>query len=238
MEKKGIIYCAYNKINNKRYIGQTIQTLEARKKAHYLKNGCPYFHRALLKYNVEDWDWLILENNLTKDELNEREKFWIAYYDTTNSNNGYNIQTGGLGNTPSQEQIRYARNRFIEQYSKNKPEARKARNIKCVETNEIFKNAAEASRVKGIHHSHICAAARGELKTAGGYHWEWCVDISLFPNAIYCLELDKIYFSYNEARNLDNFSGTFLSRAFKEQGSPCVYAGYTFYKLNDDSSFE
>ena len=84
-----------------------------------------------------------------------------------------------------------------------------------------------------VHHGHITEAANGKLKTAGGYHWQWCIDIKLYPNAIYCLELNKMYLTYNEARNEDHFSGTYLSRAFKEQGSPCVYAGYTFYKIND-----
>ena len=103
----------------------------------------------------------------------------------------------------------------------------------CLETRQIFKTAAEASRQMNIHHGHITEAANGKLKTAGGYHWQWCIDISLYPNAIYCLELDKMYLSYNEAKNEDHFSGTFLSRAFKDQGSPCIYAGYTFYKINN-----
>ena len=84
-----------------------------------------------------------------------------------------------------------------------------------------------------IHHGHIVEVANGRLKTAGGYHWQWCIDVTLHPNAIYCLELNKMYLSYNEARNESHFSGTHLSRAFKAQGSPCVYAGYTFYKIND-----
>lgn len=113
----GIIYCAYNKINQKRYIGQTIQRLSERKVAHYSKDKEIYFHKALHKYAEDDW--------------------------------------------------------------------------------------------------------------------EWCVDISLFPNAIYCKELDKIYLNYNDAQKQDHFSGTYLGRAFKTQGSPCIYAGYTFYKINE-----
>ena len=84
-----------------------------------------------------------------------------------------------------------------------------------------------------ISHSHITEAANGKLKSAGGFHWEWCIDISFYPNALYCKELDKIYLSYNEARTQDHFSGTHLGRASKEQGSPFVYGGYTFYKIND-----
>ena len=229
----GIIYCAYNKINQKRYIGQTTQRLSERKAAHYSKDKEIYFHKALHKYDENDWEWFIIDTAENKEELDNKEIYWISYYDTMNAACGYNILPGGSGALPTQEQIRYARDKFVQEYGSIKNTTKTVKNIKCVETGHIFKTAAEASREMNVHHSHIVAAANGKLKSAGGYHWEWCVDISLFPNAIYCKELDKIYLNYNEARIQDHFSGTHLSRAFKSQGSPCVYAGYTFYKINE-----
>lgn len=231
--RKGIIYKAYNKINNKCYIGQTIQLLSERKGGHYSHDPELYFHRALRKYPPEDWEWTIIDEGFEGDDLNQKEIYWINYYDSRNPDKGYNIALGGSTNNQTQEMIRYARNRFLEDYGAIAVEKkRKLRNIKCVETGVIYKNAAEASRQTGIHHSHMVAVANGHQKTAGGFHWEWCIDLSLFPNAIYCVELDKIYLSFEEAHNLDHFSNVYLSRAFKAQGSPCIYAGYTFYKLN------
>lgn len=229
---KGIIYCAYNKINNKRYIGQTIQRLSERKSAHYNKNGCPYFHHALLKYAVTDWDWFILDECNSLEELNEKEKYWINFYDTTNHDKGYNIQSGGQDSKPNDEEVRYARQRFLENNGVIYEPVKRHKNIRCVETNKTYKNAAVASRETNITHSHITEAANGKLKTAGGFHWEWCLDLKLYPNALYCKELDKYYLSLNEAHREDNFSNVMLGRALKEQGSPCKYAGYTFYKIN------
>ncbi len=233
MKEYGIIYKAQNKINGKCYIGQTIQLLCERKAAHYNKDKENYFHKALHKYEKEDWEWLIIDTAKSKEELDEKEKYWIAFYESCNPNKGYNIQEGGRTPIQTQEQIRYARNRFVEEYGKKNKISKKVQNIRCIETNEVFKNAAEASKKMQIHHGHITEAANGKLKTAGGYHWEWCLDISLFPNAIYCVELDTYYLSYNEARQKDHFSGTMLGRAFKEQGNICHYAGYTFYKINN-----
>lgn len=233
MEKYGIIYCAYNKSNQKRYIGQTVQLLCERRSAHYTKDPDIYFHRALRKYPIENWEWSEIDSANSKQELDEKEKYWISYYDTTNPLKGYNILNGGSCERPTQEQIRYARNQFVQFYGVNKPELRQIKNIRCVETQQIFKSAAEASRQLGIHHGHITEAANGKLRTAGGYHWEWCVDISLYPNALYCLELNETYLTYNEARQKAHFSGTYLNRAYKEQGSPFIYAGYTFYKINN-----
>lgn len=233
MEKYGIIYCAYNKINNKRYIGQTIQLLCQRKAAHYNKDKNNYFHKALHKYKMNDWDWSEIDIAYSKEELDAKEIYWINFFDTLNPDKGYNIQVGGSNARPTLEQIKAARNQFVKMYSKDNKNLKQVKNIKCIETQEIFKTAAEASRIMGIHHGHITEAANGKLQTAGGYHWEWCIELSFYPNAIYCVELDKIYLSYNEARIQDHFSGTYLSKAFKNQGNPCQYAGYTFYKINN-----
>lgn len=234
MKKYGIIYCAYNKINQKRYIGQTIQLLCERKAVHYNKDRDIYFHRALHKYAVDDWEWTEIDFAETKNELDEKEKYWINFYRTLNPSKGYNILPGGSSSArPSQEQIRYARNCFVKQYSKENKIHKQVKNIKCLETQQIFRTAKEASENMHIHHDHITEAANGKLKTAGGYHWEWCLDLSLYPNALYCLALDKVYLSYNEARIQDHFSGTNLGRAYKKYGSPFQYAGYTFYKIND-----
>lgn len=229
--RKGIIYCAYNKINNKRYIGQTIQELKERQRKHYQTDGCPYFHKALLKYDKDSWEWTILEE-LNQDQLNEREEYWISYYETTNPEKGYNISKGGDNHYQTQEQIRYARDKFIENYSIDNIIYHTSKNIRCIETGEVFKTAKDAGKQKNITYSHITEVANGKLKTAGGYHWEWCVDLSFFPYAIYCKELDIIYKNCNEAHTLGHFSYSKIKKAFDNSAESFIYAGYTFYKLN------
>ena len=44
--------------------------------------------------------------------------------------------------------------------------------VKCVETGEVYKNCADASRETGIHRYGINNVLNGKQKTAGGYHWE------------------------------------------------------------------
>lgn len=96
--KKGIIYRAFNKINEKSYIGQTIVSLATRKSRHYgdaeLKNSNYKFARALRKYKKEDWEWIILEeaNYLDLDNL---EINYITKFDSFK--NGYNSNLGGKG---------------------------------------------------------------------------------------------------------------------------------------------
>ena len=99
MEKMGLIYKVTNKINQKIYIGQTSNTLGERKKQHIqsafnsrrpTKN---YFHKAIKKYGIDNFQWEILEDNILEKDLNKREKYWIKYYNSYL--NGYNLTEGG-----------------------------------------------------------------------------------------------------------------------------------------------
>ena len=131
MKIYGIIYCAYNKVNQKRYIGQTIQRLCERRAAHYTKDPEIYFHRALHKYDKNDFDWSIIDTAQSADELNEKEQYWIEYYNTLNPIKGYNILPGGSNSKPSKEQIQYARDKFVEKYSNDENNV-KQKKILCV----------------------------------------------------------------------------------------------------------
>ena len=86
----GLIYKATNEINGKSYIGQTSRSLEDRKKNHLNANDNLYFHNALKKYNFQ---WTILENNISEKELHIKEKKYIQKYNTYK--NGYNMTPGG-----------------------------------------------------------------------------------------------------------------------------------------------
>lgn len=95
-----LIYQALNLINSKKYIGQTRRSLKNRKNLHKFfgrkeksyKNN--YFHNALRKYSWESFEWSILEEGISVEDLNDREKYWIAKLDTFKGP-GYNCTSGG-----------------------------------------------------------------------------------------------------------------------------------------------
>ena len=89
------IYKIINDINNKIYIGQTSFSLEKRFKEHLADSDKiekrPLYY-AMRKYGKEHFKIeLIEETNFP----NEKEKYWINYYDSYN--NGYNATLGGEG---------------------------------------------------------------------------------------------------------------------------------------------
>ena len=98
------IYKITNLINGKCYIGQSIN-IEKRWKDHQIvatnpnDNGYNYpLYKAIRKYGQENFSWEVIEE-CDQNLLDEREVFWISYYDSYN--NGYN-QTLGGNNIPSE----------------------------------------------------------------------------------------------------------------------------------------
>lgn len=99
-KRYGIIYCATNLVNNKKYIGQTVNSLHTRILQHIsdAKYQDTYFHRALFKYGLDNFEWVILDTAINQNELNQKEVYWIAYYNTyKDKTRGYNITPGGSG---------------------------------------------------------------------------------------------------------------------------------------------
>ena len=95
MEKKYCIYIHINKINKKVYIGQTCQDPERRWRNGEGYRDSPLFYLAIQKYGWNNFEHKILETNLSQDEANERECYWIKVYNANNKSNGYNLTPGG-----------------------------------------------------------------------------------------------------------------------------------------------
>lgn len=74
------IYIIKNKINDKVYVGQTIQSLQERLKKHMSQlNDNTIFHRAMLEIGVGNF-WIELIEEVEDKIANEREFYWIKYY--------------------------------------------------------------------------------------------------------------------------------------------------------------
>lgn len=94
------IYKATSATTGKVYIGQTTQTLQERinqHNSHAFGHQYNYhFHNAIRKYGADDFSYEIIEDNIKSVEtLNERERYWISYYNSYYD--GYNSTMGGEG---------------------------------------------------------------------------------------------------------------------------------------------
>ena len=89
------IYMHKNKINGKIYIGQTCQKPEYRWNNGKNYINCSYFYKAIQKYGWDNFEHIILEENLTLEQANEKEEYYIKLYNSINPEKGYNLQKGG-----------------------------------------------------------------------------------------------------------------------------------------------
>ena len=155
MKRNYKIYIHKNKINGKVYIGQTYTSLRTRFGKNGIKyKGCPIFYNAIQKYGWDNFEHEILEENIPNAEIsNEREKYYIELYNSTDRNFGYNIQIGG--NEQTKLSIK------VYQYSL------KGDYIK--EYNSI----ADAMRDCNISNGKISECCSGKRKSIGGYRWSY-----------------------------------------------------------------
>lgn len=93
--KTYVIYMHKNKINGKVYIGQTCQKPEYRWNHGEGYINCSYFYRAIKKYGWDSFEHIILEENLSFEEANEKEQYFISLYKANQEQFGYNLQSGG-----------------------------------------------------------------------------------------------------------------------------------------------
>ena len=177
------IYCITNKINQKKYIGQS-KNIERRWKEE-LKGGCnECLFNDFKKYGLENFSFEVLEE-CCKEELDKKEREYIKKYNTTE--NGYNILSGGVGwkypqkvcNKISNSLKEYYKNNGISEETKekwkksiSKTDLSKShsRAIICLETKEILSSQKEFIEING-YRPYKCLKFGKPDKN--GNHWEY-----------------------------------------------------------------
>lgn len=91
------IYKITNQVNGKVYIGQSVH-IKARWQQHILNarnnKENTLLYNAMRKHGIENFSFEVIEE-CDKEKLNEREVYWISYYDSFNKEKGYNMTPGG-----------------------------------------------------------------------------------------------------------------------------------------------
>lgn len=219
--QNNIIYLHRNIINGKVYVGQTNMSLELRSRfdgSGY--KGCSHFWNAIQKYGWDNFEHTILESNLSDQEADEREKFWINFFHSTDSKYGYNIMVGGKTN-------------------RKKIDTKKK--IYCKETGQFFNSLSEAAEWAGLARTSmhdLTLNAQGKRYCAGkhpqtGEKLHWCFTESelkkenkerIIHNIQKIINLDTlvIYESIAKASLETGISENTLIKCCKSQGArPC-----------------
>lgn len=87
--------------SGKSYIGITQKSVKRRLQEHIysaVNNSECKIHKALRKYPIQNWTIETIETCSSREELCERERYYIDHFDTYK--NGYNMTLGGDGVDP------------------------------------------------------------------------------------------------------------------------------------------
>ena len=163
------IYCYTNKVNGKKYVGQTVDFIKRHKQhicASYNENNRAYklpFHKAIRKYGIENFIVEILKEDLESyEKMNYWECFYIIELDTlANNKKGYNVASGGNnGNTlagKTEEEMKILRKKFSDNSKKqweNKTDEEKKKTLEllhkhlCGENNPNWGGLSDETKKK------------------------------------------------------------------------------------------
>lgn len=190
--KTVIIYKATNLLNGKIYIGQTVRSLEERVQEH-MRHKKSVFDKALAKYGIDNFEIAIIDNAETIDELNEKEAYWIKYYNSF-SENGYNMCEGG-GNTKGYH---------------HKDISKKAMSEK-----KKVAYIGEGNPFYGKYHSEATRKRFSETRKGRKLTEEWKIHISegsICKRKVKNIETNEIFDSIKEAAEKYNIKATHITR--------------------------
>lgn len=105
MEVYGYIYKVTNKVNGKCYVGQTVNSFQRRYSGDIAQNtSSQHLKNAIKYYGIENFDIAEeFDTAYSKDELDEKERFYIGKFRCTNRKYGYNSKDGGANGKPNAE---------------------------------------------------------------------------------------------------------------------------------------
>ena len=157
------LYLHQNKINGKVYVGITKQNPNKRwqKGYGYLKT---YFYKAIEKFGWDNFEHLIIEDNLEKNEAFLKEKELIKKYRSDDKRYGYNIAEGGAVIYGARDRVGAKNHKSTAVWQIN---AKTGERIKKYESQNI------AAKTLGIKRKGITKCCRGICKTYKGFIWEY-----------------------------------------------------------------
>lgn len=184
-DKRYLVYMLKAK-DGRVYIVMTGQTIEQRCRSTAY-NGCPALEQAIAERGWKYFERSILREGLTKTEAEIIEKEFIALYDSTNHEKGFNVALGGniQGRHSAETLHRMSESQkgrvFTDEHLLKLRKPKKGGSLRrivrqyTVDGNFLrdFVSVAEAAKEVGSHTESIIRCCNGKQHTSMGYRWEY-----------------------------------------------------------------
>lgn len=222
------VYKHQNKINGKIYIGITMQQPEKR----WGNNGInykssPHFYAAIQKYGWDNFEHVILFENLTHDEACTKEQELIQQYNSMDREFGYNSTSGGnafIMNEETKQKISQAMIGNTNGLGHACPEEKK-RKISEAQKGRVFTEEHKQKLSEAAKQRHVPCSEEKKKKLSQNY-----------PNKkqVYCEELDTVYESVQECSRQLGIPATNISKLCGGRGK--TLKGYHLRYYNDTTN--
>lgn len=246
------LYLIINKINNKKYIGQTKRKLRSRFVGHISKakqGSTSVLHCAMRKYGIENFEIILLEQTNDLNSCNIREIELIKEHNTLVPI-GYNMIEGG-------KNIEYKKIKNLSKEHKNKIQKSHLKNCKSIIQFEITTGNIIKEWISGrdllrnkYSRANISKICKSDKKFGYMYDSGWCykefyenlknknilinLNYNKIGRTINCYNMDntlvKIYQSIVEAAKEMNCSPSSISDVLKNRCKTCK--GYIWQYSN------
>jgi group I intron endonuclease len=233
----GIIYLITNKVTGKRYVGQTISTIEKRWSQHKCeskrKKTKSILHDSIKKYGENSFEIKILVKCNNLKEMNYREDYCIKLFKTL-APNGLNLKRGGENRTHTEEskkrmsvsQLKLNK-KLTEEQKKRISDCRKGKKLSLKHIEKV-----KASLPRGENH-HMFGKSIYFFDRKGKKDNNQTIDkkINSSPkkHKILCIETNEIFRSIREASRKLGLQITCIRKVLK--GERKTTGGLSFKRI-------
>jgi len=215
-KQHGVIYLIRNIINNKVYIGQTIQKNPyTRINRHFIKS-CKKspLRNSIMHHGRDNFEITILISAFSQDDLNFLEKTFIKEYDCQVPN-GYNIKDGGGqgGALPKSLKLKLSK--------------------KAKEWYKYNKHPSKGKKFSKEHVEKLSKVRKGFTSKARKEAHKLMIKKIKIPIEAIHIETKKVhrFESITDCANKLNLQGYNISRVINNKQGRKQHKGYTFKKL-------
>lgn len=201
-----VIYKVTNLVNGKIYIGQTIDRNPIRRWWKHCNDYKTLFDKVIKKYGKDNFKFEVIDSAENQDELNDKERYWISFYDCI-APNGYNLTSGGKSYCVVSEETR-----------KKMSECKKGENAPWYGkhlTEETKRKLSEAHKGKPGYWTGKKRDAETIRKVSESRKGKCAGAESRQSKKIICIETGVIYDSIGECSRITKITRTGIVRALR-----------------------